>query len=783
MIYNKYFENGIFNKIYMIADFIKKKIDIKSIIFFILSFVITSELIDTKFSLITFALFAVASVFNIPLILVFVSTILGILTSNITQVALLETIGFFVVFTFVTSIINIEGIGKKYAVFIKFMISLLAVQLISHFITGTILSNFFEITGNILVAACFYHLCVSGIYVILNLNKGYIYSREESVAMIAVIAIAMIIFKDITILNFSLFNILTFALILIYGWKKGSISGAAAGLVVGLMLTLFTNVNLTYVTILAFSGAIAGILSKFGKIAVITGIVIGNIYIAYYANGFSEITTNMSELLISSLILLFMPRTLEMKLNKLFNKNNTLNVPYVNILDSATSVKSRVEAISEIFDGLSNIDIEVTEEDSKETRKIIKKYIVDYVENSCISCTKRKECINEEKLNIIVDYIVLRLENNENIEKSYLNFDCEFEEDILLDIKEVYNSIKIMRILKQKEKENSVRLSREYKEVSKILSSISKNIKENSIVKSKEQDKIREELKFNGFIVYEDEFTKENDNIEYTFVTDILTNIDKQKKQITNIASNILEQNMTIKLILNSSKKEKSKIKIVSTPAFEIESGIASSTKTKETVSGDSYLCMELQDLKHLSVISDGVGSGSTASKNSSTVINMLEKLLAGGFNEEKSIEIINNIIKMKSNDTNFSTLDVAIVNLRDGEAEFLKLGAAPTYIIENSKVTMIGNTSIPVGLVKDTDYIPIVKKLDNNSIIIQVSDGVITEEMDKNDNYFTKILQNIDVTRNAKYISDELNRFVQKENKNILNDDMTIIVSKVKKV
>lgn len=74
---------------------------------------------------------------------------------------------------------------------------------------------------------------------------------------------------------------------------------------------------------------------------------------------------------------------------------------------------------------------------------------------------------------------------------------------------------------------------------------------------------------------------------------------------------------MVIKLILNSSKKEKSKIKVVSTPEFNVQNSVISIAKNGEEVSGDSYLIEELQDLKHISVISDGEGNGRNASKSS----------------------------------------------------------------------------------------------------------------------------------------------------------------------
>ncbi|MEG1344386.1 MAG: SpoIIE family protein phosphatase [Clostridia bacterium] len=538
---------------------------------------------------------------------------------------------------------------------------------------------------------------------------------------------------------------------------------------------------MTYVVILAFSGGIAGLLKRTGKIGVIIGFVIGNLYISYYANGFSELTMRVSELMIASISLLFMPKVIELKLDRLFNKNNSLSVPYENVLDSASNLKSRIGAVSEVFESLAQITIENTPEDEKETRSVIEKYITCYIENTCIDCKKKKSCLDAKNLNLTSSYISNKLDHNETINCSMLHLNCDSEEKIALDIQEIYNSMKLMRILKQREKEESKKLSNQYSEVSKILSIVAKNIKNEPIVIDKKQEKLRDELKFYGFIIYEDEFVRDGQVIEYTFITDILSDIDKQKKQIITIANDILEQNMTIKLILNSSKSEKSKIKIVSTPAFAVQTSIASGIKFGEEVSGDSYLSMELQDLKHMVLISDGAGSGIEASKSSSMVINMLEKLLEGGFNEEKAIEIINSVVKLKGEGQTSCTLDTVIVDLRSAQTQFIKIGSAPTYIIEDGSVITINNANIPMGIVKKTDYLPICRKIKSGSIIIQVSDGVIPDGTNIQNNYFIKYIQNMDAIKTSKSIADELYRLVLKENKEELKDDVTIVVTKVK--
>ena len=105
-----------------------------------------------------------------------------------------------------------------------------------------------------------------------------------------------------------------------------------------------------------------------------------------------------------------------------------------------------------------------------------------------------------------------------------------------------------------------------------------------------------------------------------------------------------------------------------------------------------------------------------------------------------------------------------------------------PTYVLQNGRVTTINNINIPIGLVKNTDYIPIVKKLENNDLVIQISDGIIKEGMNANNNFLTQYLQNLDISKTTKTISDDIHKLVLKESKGILNDDMTVIVTKIKK-
>lgn len=781
MIYNKYLDNDIDEKVESVLNTIKKVVNFKNIVFVLFALLLSTKTFIGDFRPFNYVLLAVASAFEVPLLLVLVASAIGLAVGSCSS-SLILLIVFFLLYNLVTAIVNIEGINRKYTIFIKFFVSIAILQIVASFITGALFTELFKVLSSIVASGIIYLVAVTGMNVILNLKNGFIYTKEESIMMMLTIAMLISAVSPISILGFKLVEIIAFILILIYGWGNGAILGATTGLMIGLTYTCLCDISMSFVVAIAFSGFISGLLRRFGKIAVIIAFIAGNIYISYYSTGMSQINIITCEVLVASVVLFFMPKFVERKLDNLFDLGRGLEAVRNNLLNPTKEAKEKIGAVSEVFSNLADITVQRNKETEQETTEVIKKYILSYVNNTCFACSNINDCIDKENLDMTAEYLADKLESGEKIEAEMLKFDCKHSKIIVDNLYEIYNNMKITRILKQRELENTEKVSKQYKEVSKLLNTIVDNIKEGALVKDESQKKLRDELKFYGFNVYEDEFVRETDLIEYIFVTDILTNIDKQKRQIAELATNILEQNMTIKLILNISKTEKSKIKLISTPKYNIKTEIISEKKVGENVSGDTYLQMELQDLRKLTVISDGVGSGKDAAQSSTAVINILERLLSGGFNEEKAIEIVNSIIKLKGDDELYATLDASIINEKDGECFFIKLGAAPTYLIENGKVITITSTTIPVGLVDNTDYIPICKKLNEGDFVIQISDGVVQDDIDPNSNYLKNYLLTCDTSKSAKIIAQEIREVLYLNNGGVLDDDATIIVNKIEK-
>ena len=74
--------------------------------------------------------------------------------------------------------------------------------------------------------------------------------------------------------------------------------------------------------------------------------------------------------------------------------------------------------------------------------------------------------------------------------------------------------------------------------------------------------------------------------------------------------------------------------------------------------------------------LSDGMGSGSSACKESEMVLDLVERFLEAGFSLETAIRMMNSAMVMKGENDIYSTLDLCMVNLYSGMARLYKGGS-----------------------------------------------------------------------------------------------------------
>lgn len=212
-------------------------------------------------------------------------------------------------------------------------------------------------------------------------------------------------------------------------------------------------------------------------------------------------------------------------------------------------------------------------------------------------------------------------------------------------------------------------------------------------------------------------------------------------------------------------------------PAFHTMHGVARIGKENSQISGDNFMKIDLTGGKQGVALSDGMGSGEKACKESTLVIELLEELLDAGFPEKAAVQMINTTLVMGREEIHYSTIDMSILDLYSGECEILKAGASATFIKKKNRVERISSTSLPLGVVHNIEVDSIHRKLEDGDFVIMLTDGVMDAlPVGEQDVLLETIIKGTQMI-NPKEMANHILRQVLNWTGKPPEDDMTVLV------
>ena len=161
-------------------------------------------------------------------------------------------------------------------------------------------------------------------------------------------------------------------------------------------------------------------------------------------------------------------------------------------------------------------------------------------------------------------------------------------------------------------------------------------------------------------------------------------------------------------------------------PAYYTMQGTARIGKGCSQISGDNFAMLELSGGRQAVALSDGMGSGEEACRESTLVIELLEELLDAGFPEKTAIQMINTTLVMGREEIHYSTVDMTVFDLYTGECEIIKAGASSTFIKKKELVEHLSSTSLPIGVMNAIEIDSVKRQLSDGDFVIMVTDGVL---------------------------------------------------------
>ncbi len=159
-------------------------------------------------------------------------------------------------------------------------------------------------------------------------------------------------------------------------------------------------------------------------------------------------------------------------------------------------------------------------------------------------------------------------------------------------------------------------------------------------------------------------------------------------------------------------------------PCFNLELGLAQRAGRNQQVCGDYYSLIELDASRQAIILGDGMGNGSRAAEDSRTAVGMLEKLLEAGLPTETVLHTANSLLQLRTRES-FVAVEMALIDLRKGEAELLKIGAAPGFLIRGKEILQLGASSLPLGILTSIEAERHLTRLSPNDLLVIATDGV----------------------------------------------------------
>lgn len=213
-------------------------------------------------------------------------------------------------------------------------------------------------------------------------------------------------------------------------------------------------------------------------------------------------------------------------------------------------------------------------------------------------------------------------------------------------------------------------------------------------------------------------------------------------------------------------------------PPYHLLTGFARAVKESEKVSGDSYSFCEVDTGRLLMLLSDGVGSGEDARRESERVIEMMERFLEAGFGKETAVQMVNGALVTSGQEQAMSTLDICDIDLYTGNCEFVKMGAACTYIKRGRLVDRLSAQSLPLGVFGEMSLEIQTRTLLSGDYVIMLSDGVL-EALSEGigEQVLPEIIGRIEY-QNPGEIANQILAYAIGQSRGRIRDDMTVLVA-----
>lgn len=592
------------------------------------------------------------------------------------------------------------------------------------------------------------------------------------------------------IYDLSLEHIFAQYIVLIFAFIGGATIGATTGVIMGLILSLANITHLFSMSLLAFAGLLGGLLREGRKISVAAGLIVASLLMAMYTDNQAPLQVTLYESLLAVSLFFLTPKSWTNRLASYIPgtvEHAQEQQQYLRKIRDLTAGK--VEQFSDLFLSLSkSFSFNDKINEPIQSEKEVDIFLSGVTEKTCQICVKKKQCWTKD-FQKTYGYMESLMEacnedgeiRDQTLLTNWKNH-CFIDRKVISTIEEQLKNRDVEIRLKRQLEESRKLVADQLIGVSQVMGDFARDIQREKKVHDKQEEEVKQSLMKLGIDVDLVEiYGLEPGNVDVEMV--IPSNkYNEAEKIIAPLLSTILNESIVLKHVESiRTPNGETRVLFGSTNAFILEQGAAHTAKGGKWLSGDSFSTMPLGDGKYAMAISDGMGNGRRAHIESEETIGLLKRILQSGIAEKVAIKSINSVLSLRSNEEMFATLDLAVIDLQEGAAKFLKVGSPPSFIKRGNQIISIESSNLPIGMIKDVDVDVESEQLKAGDLLIMMSDGIYEAptRVENTDMLMKRIIRDLQ-TDDPQEISDLLIEQIIRESEGEIHDDMTVLVVRV---
>ena len=251
---------------------------------------------------------------------------------------------------------------------------------------------------------------------------------------------------------------------------------------------------------------------------------------------------------------------------------------------------------------------------------------------------------------------------------------------------------------------------------------------------------------------------------------------DVDNETIEKVVSNVVKQSMAIERIENTESTAWVNIFLNVRPRYNVTFGVSSVAKLGNEISGDTHTVTRTDNGKCIIALCDGMGSGDKAEQMSATSISLVESFYRAGFDNDTILSCVNKLLVGSGNEV-FCAVDVVVLDLYNGLADFIKLGACAGLVKNDGKVEIVSGSSLPLGVLEEMKPSITKKALMGGDVVVLLSDGVA--DCFKDPVALARVFADVSLNVPQSIADVILNKALKLCN-NKPADDMTVVVAKI---